>query len=59
MQIERIYKPDVKYQIHAIMLLLHIRPRFERAIPIHQETEMTQRSARSAPKEKSYKTSNI
>jgi hypothetical protein len=51
MQIERIYKPDIKYQIHAIMLLLHIRPRLECAIPIHKETGMTQRSAHSEHKE--------
>ena len=32
MQIERIYKPDINKQIHAIMLLLRIRPFFERGV---------------------------
>lgn len=45
MQIERIYKPDVRYQMYAIMLILRLRPLFEHATPFPKETEMGQRSA--------------
>jgi hypothetical protein len=45
MQIERIYKPDVRSQMYAIMLILRLRPRFEHATPFSKEIGTGQRSA--------------
>ncbi len=43
MQIERIYRPDVRSQMYAIMLILRLRPLLPNAPQFPKETETAQR----------------
>ncbi len=50
MQIERIYKPDIRCQMHAIMLMLRIRIPYEPATSVTKKEEVPQQSTHSTGK---------